>query len=285
MRRLFIVGAGRSGSKFLMNVLNGSEFVHLVPEVHYFSVVYHDGFRKQLRRICGKGGEYTLDGLVTCLLESNLFGTYWRRDHRITKGKVLAHFQTRELSDRNIYDFLLEHDRIVFASHKTSIRFLGEKGGANVFSLGELMAWYPDAVILFIYRNPLPVLNSEVNKDLKPDYPIKKSNPLYPYGLAVFVFLTWLWGAVLTLFYNRNNPGRIYIIRYESMVENLERVVIRLCRLLELPFDKSLCDVEKVDSSFGADRSEPAWFAPPLIRGFYKIFLGPLKRLLDRKAI
>ena len=80
------------------------------------------------------------------------------------------------------------------------IKYIGEKTPLNIFHIRRLFKWFPNAQILFIYRNPIDVLRSEVNKKNKPDYFLAKDNPLYPYGLVVFVFFEWLLAALIALY-------------------------------------------------------------------------------------
>src|SRR3989344_1618223 len=189
---LFIVGAGRSGTKFLMNILNNSQFVHIAPEIHYFSSLIHNGFRKNIRKSYGTSTEYGIDQVMKSLRRRDNFGTYWRRGNKFIEQEVMSWFCDRRMDEKSIYEYIIHHDYAHNAPDKPHIKHLGEKTPSNIFHVGRILKWFPDATILFIYRNPIDVLKSEVNKGHKPDYPLSKSNPLYAYGLIAYVFTEWL---------------------------------------------------------------------------------------------
>ena len=103
----------------------------------------------------------------------------------------------------------MEHDRDMYPS-KREVAYLGEKTPSNVFHLHRLIEWFPQSVIFYIFRDPIAVLESEVNKRNKPGYPIKKSNPLYAYGLVGFVLVSWWLGARKAL-RHRNYTGLVFV--------------------------------------------------------------------------
>lgn len=281
---LFIVGAGRSGTKFLMNILNNSEFVHLAPEIHFFSSLAHNGFRKNLRKQFGNKHQYPVAEIIQCLQAGGHFGTYWRRHVSFINQDVQRRLSKEKIEEKDIYTFLVEHDYRRRANGRVDIKYIGEKGGLNIFHIDELLMWYPDAIIFFMYRNPVSVLKSEVNKDLKPDYPLSKSNPLYPYGLAIYVFFLWLFAALAALFYRAKHRENIYLISYEYMADHLEEVIRAVTTVLNVPYSKDLCDVDREDSSF-ANNDPTHWWSPPTwIVIIYKVFLNPIKKMIDNRA-
>ncbi|MEW6331327.1 MAG: sulfotransferase [Pseudomonadota bacterium] len=282
---LFVVGAGRSGTKFLMNILNNSEHVHLAPEIHYFSSLMHDGFRKNLRRKHGKKPEYRIEEVVDCLRSGRNFGTYWRRKNEFPDPEIETWFRDRRVDDKGIYEYIVRHDSVASASGKRRLRYLGEKTPSNVFHIGTLLDWFPDAVLLFMYRNPVDVLKSEVNKGFKPDYPLSKSNPLYAHGLVVYVFAVWLLAAVIALFYKARNRDSIHFISYDYMAGNVEDVAQRLAGKLDIPYLPSMCQVEKVDSSMAQAAPGNLWTPPSWIAWLYRITLFPLMAKLDRRSL
>jgi hypothetical protein len=284
IRSVFIVGAGRSGTKFMMNVLNNSDSVHLAPEIHYFSWLFHAGFRKNLRKAYKRvNGEYDLNDVVSCILNGEHFGTYWRRDNGFSEAEIRKWFEGRKVSEENIYKFLIDHDA---ARNRAADQLLlrGEKGGSNVFHLKELFEWFPEARVIFMYRAPLDVLKSEVNKGSKPDYPLSKRNPLYAYGLVPMVFLIWALGALNALRYARRHP-QIYFVSYEQMASALDEVARTLASACGIAYSEELCKVSRVDSSFGSSEGKAYWNPPAWVRGLYRLFLDPLRKQLDRKSV
>jgi hypothetical protein len=279
------MGAGRSGSKFLMNILNNSDLVHLAPEIHYFSSLIHNGFRKNLRRAYGVKTEYRIDEVIECLRRRDNFGTYWRRENEFNDQEIKTWFYDKRIDDKNIYEYIIQHDRKHYAPSKTHIKYIGEKALTSIFHLGKILKWYSDATILFIYRNPINVLKSEVNKGLKPDYPLSKSNPLYAYGLIIYVFAYWLLAAIIALFYRARYRNNVVFVSYDYMTHNIEDVVQRITTVIDIPYRSEMCLVEKVDSSLSDNTSNAAWTPPKWVVWLYKMTLSPLMTKLDRQAV
>ena len=178
-----------------------------------------------------------------------------------------------------------EKEKARHASDKARIKYLGEKALTNVFHLGKILKWFPDAMILFIYRNPLNVLKSEVNKNLKPDYPFSKSNPLYAYGLIVYVFGYWLLAAMIALFYRARYRNNVVFVSYDYMTHNVEDVVQKIATVIEIPYTPEMCLVEKVDSSLSGNTSDVIWSPPKWVVWLYRATLFPLMAMLERRAV
>ena len=284
-RRLFVVGAGRSGTKFMMNVLNNSDQVHLAPEIHFFSSLIHKGFRRNVRKLFGKRDRYDAKQVAQALLRERHFGTYWRRDNAFDEADILACFSSGGASLREIYAYIIDHDCRRETKDKQELVYVGEKTPANVFHLTELRRWFPDAQFVFMFRDPIEVLSSEVNKDLKPDYPISKDNPIYPYGLVAFVFWEWLIAALHVLRFRARHPGQVILVRHRQMVDDLPGTTRRVAERIGIPFEETLCEVRKVDSSFATGDKSTWWCPPGWIKGCYKLFLGPLDRMMLRRSV
>ena len=93
-RAIFVTGAGRSGTKFLMNLLNRHPDVYIGPELHFFSRILHKGFLFNLRRRqkSTPDGVLTLDMAVDCILNDHHFGTFWHLN-KITEAEIREWFE------------------------------------------------------------------------------------------------------------------------------------------------------------------------------------------------
>lgn len=283
-RGIFVVGAGRSGTKFLMNVLNNSPAIHIAPEIHFFSWLIHAGFRKNLRhRAKPAGEEYPLNAIIDCLNSKDNFGTYWRRDVRFRDEEVRRRFGGESATEQNIYRYIIEHD-LPEGRDPESYSLVGEKTPSNVFHLDKITRGFPDALVFHIFRNPIDVLQSEVNKESKPDYPLDKKNPFYPYGLALFVFFVWFYGALKALRFRRKYKN-LYFISYELMVSDLPGTTRQLASVCGIEYEAGLHTVHRVDSSYNRSSDSGCWRAPGWVRGIYRVCLGPVIKAMDRHAI
>ena len=130
----------------------------------------------------------------------------------------------------------------------------------NIFHVKQLFSWFPDATILFIYRNPIDVLRSEVNKPQKRDYPLRKKNLLYASGLVMFVFFEWLLAAVIALYNNAVHKEYFFVISYEYLSAHQELSVQKVCSAIKIEFKENLCEAEKIASSYSDGKKREYWY-------------------------
>jgi len=277
-KHLFIVGAGRSGTTFLWRILNNSPEVHLCTEIHYFSRIYHNGFLKNFQKWKKTIKTITPKELYSCLTELNHFGMYWIKNPDFKENEVEEYFRNRKIREKDIYEFLFRHDLQLTDKNKHNVKYLGEKTPANIFHLCKIFSWFPEAKAVFIFRNPINVLKSEANKERKPDYPIKKSNPLYNFGIILFVFFEWILSSIIALYYRKVMGEAFIIVNYESIIESKHTVIKNLCDQLKIDFFNRIYEVDKIDSSFSTKQGKIFWSPSTHI----KIVFSSLNFLFNR---
>jgi len=138
---IFIVGAQRSGTGFLMSVINESPEVcnwseaNYIWEPHYYDFV-HGGSKDNIPGFSGRG----------------------IHAHEIPKqAKNKTEKQVKKLLA--IYNFLHDKKRILHKNPFNSVR------------LNELLEFFPDCKIINVKRNPYGAINSFVNKNESSIYP------------------------------------------------------------------------------------------------------------------
>ena len=285
MKYLFIVGAGRSGTTFIWRIFNNSPQVHLATEIHYFSSLYHNGFLKNFKKLKRKIQKPTVDDVIHCLQNGNHFGDYWQRNPYFYDQEIKEYFTDRSLNEKNIYNYLFEHDIRVKEKNKNLINYIGEKTPLNIFHLRQLYKWYPDAYVLFIYRNPVDVMRSAVNKEHRHDYPLKRNNFFYHYGIVLFVFFEWLGSALIALFTKLVRKEKFMIISYEQLVSYRQPTVKRITSALNIEYFANLCEVKKIGSSFSGSKERLYWYPPKWIVFFYSLFLSPIYKMLNKVSL
>jgi len=285
VKRLFVCGAGRSGTTFLWKILNNSSAVNLATEIHYFSALYHNGFLYNYKKMKRKTGSVSLDGLIHCLTQINHFGMYWEKSQPFTVKEIRSYFSTENVDEKNIYKFLMERDLSKSGKPKKDIKYIGEKTPLNVFHIKQILKWFPDALVLFIYRNPIDVLKSEVNKKMKPDYFIAKGNPFYPYGLVVFVFFEWLLAALIALYHHTVHKKNVLVVSYEQLNAHQKESLQKICSVLDIDYSENLCVFKKIASSYQGGKNASYWYPPKFVSLIYRFLLNPFSKLLDRRAL
>ncbi|MCB2141257.1 sulfotransferase [bacterium] len=281
-RNLFIVGAGRSGTTFLWRILNNSPEVHLCTELHYFSSLYHNGFLKNYRQKYRKHKDLTSQDIYRCLTEMDHFGMYWQKNPYFNKEEVDCFFERKQITEKNIYKFLFEHDLKLSGKAREQIKFIGEKTPLNIFHLPKLIKWFPEAIFIFIYRDPFNVFKSEANKIEKTDFPLGKTHFFYQFFIMLFVLFEWLAASTIALHYKKSMKSRFIIVGYEKLITSKHNTIKSICKVLGINYSEKLIKVRKIGSSFEPGRKV---LTPPLyVKPLFKL-LKPIFLLLNLKQV
>ena len=119
-----------------------------------------------------------------------------------------------------------------------------------MYHVDTLLEWFPGAKIIHIIRDPKKVLASEVYKDQKPGYPVKKGNIFYNIGLFISILIGWNNAANLDDKYSRKYPVSYTSIRYEDLIHDHKNIVVSLCRFLNIDFSEQMLNPPVRGSSF-----------------------------------
>ena len=241
---IFIVGASRSGTKFLMNTLNQHSAINISPETHFFSSLIHKGFVKVARSIGNLKEDENLIQLLNKMYERGIFGTFWK-SVPVKREVIARRFYSSDREFRSLFQILLDQHRL--DNHKA---IAGEKTPSHLFHLQTLFEWFPEARALQIIRDPRAVLSSEIHKDAKPDYPIPKGNIFYNLGLLFSVTISWYLVAQKDRSYRKLFPERYQLVKYEELSGNHENCVRQVCQFLGVPYEESMLNPPEVDSSY-----------------------------------
>ena len=285
MKHLFITGAGRSGTTFLRKILDNSPLIHLATEIHYFSSLYHRGFLRNFSEMKRKTKAVSIENVINCIQAGNHFGMYWQKNRHFPQNEIHKYFSNKRLDGKNIYEYLLEHSLQASGKNRKKIKYLGEKTPLNIFHTRQLLKWFPEAIILYIHRNPIDILRSEVNKKNKPDYFLSKDNPLYPYGLVIFVFFESLLAALIALYNNTVNKNNLFVISYEQLSSHQKESLLKICSAIDIDYNESLCEFKKIASSYQGGKAEMYWYPPKFVYLIYRFLLNPLSGLLDKVSL
>lgn len=256
---IFVVGASRSGTKFLMNTLNRHSLVNISPETHWFSRLIHRGFIRTARETGDLKNDRNLQRLLDKMFNHGIFGTFWKSPP-VTREAIQRRFFASDRSFRVLFSELLDEHRQL--SGKS---IAGEKTPSHVFHVKTLLGWFPEARIIQMIRDPRAVLSSEMHKNAKPDYPLKKKNFLYNAGLLVAVSIGWYLAMRKDRRYKAVFSNNYLSIRYEDLQNNHQQTVESICRFLSLEFEQSMLNPPREDSSFATDgvtddlRQLPRW--------------------------
>lgn len=219
---IFIVGYPRSGTTLLQRLLVTQPGILSFPETHYFCVI-----EKQLKYDpAGNILPSCLDKVFEKILEKMEL-----RFSPEQEGFIRRSVEEKTLSSKDLFEmiatrFLLDVNPAI--EHMTSFRWL-EKTPNHALFLDRVMAFYPAAQALHIIRHPVPAVFSRKFK--------------FPFNKEIAVTeLADRWTRMVDRVedFNRLFPGSIHTLRYEDLVENMNKELAAVTDFLHIPFDFTL---------------------------------------------
>jgi len=249
---IFVVGVSRSGTTLMRRVLNGHSRIAITTENHYLGhLLPWEGARAYFRRLGDPHDDETIRRLVRFVYSGEFqrrsrlrtLSPYWgwlRR--RVPRAELERRLLASDRTERGVFSVLMR----VFADRKRR-PIMGEKTPAHLAWVDTLLAWYPDARVVHMIRDPRAVYVSEVRR--------RVANPTtVPYRwlvrapsvLRAFVCLevSWAWAIAadrhrrLALRY----PGRYRAVRFEDLVREPQATLTALCAFLGVEVEPAMLD-------------------------------------------
>jgi hypothetical protein len=213
---VFIVGPPRSGTTYLQSLLACLDGVYSFSETHFFTTL------RGLRL----GGDLNrpLDTPVLAQLASEvsvIAGIEGLRPLDMSGQSAKACFEC-------VVRRLLEEQNEIPTS--AGWRWV-EKTPGHVFHLDSIAGTYPDARFLGILRDPVPSVISRKTK-------IPEDSDKSVRELA----RAWARARHAMKRFSTQNPGRLFQVGYEALVDDPEGTMGEICSFLELPFDPVCLD-------------------------------------------
>jgi|SRR5579862_1138179 len=204
---VFIVGAPRSGTTFLRNLLSRHPTLAICGETRFFSEIY------QHRRAFGDLQDQENRRRLTdkCLAMARI-----RRlglDLAGLREDLLQH----ATNYREFFTCIMRYN----AESKGKQRY-GEKTPHHSFFTETLAEWYPTAAILHLVRDPRDVVAS------------LRARPWAPKSIVNNALMCSLFNRAASR--SSHRPGYL-LIHYERLVTHPEQEVARICAHLDAPCD------------------------------------------------
>lgn len=250
---IIIVGASRSGTTLLQEVLNRHSDVEITGETHYF-----DDLRPRLDNGRSK---LTADQAQAC----RLYFASLTRTYGAAKLIGATEGQQAPLTARTGDEAFAEHC-IGWAAARGK-RIWGEKTPRHLFRVREILAAFPQARVVVLVRDPRGAVASYrdwrtrwisdhpedlalVDASAAEDARIRAS-----YSLTTITLL-WRSAAREALALADQYGSRsLRVLRYEDLVTETETTLRALCEWLGIPFQARMLEVPVVNSSYETARA------------------------------
>jgi hypothetical protein len=226
---IFVVGASRSGTTLLRSLLSAHPRIAVSPESHFVPFAAGHGLAP------GAGpdaGPADWDGFWRALGGFQRFRDVGAPAAR-AKSLAEAH---GERSFRSAFAGML-----LAYGEMTGKRRIGEKTPRHVNHVDTLLAWFPDATVVFVVRDPRGMVASQLATPWIAERMAKGRRSLRGSRAYQIGWLAQLWQRT----YGQIQPRfaghpRVEVLRYEDLVTAPEPALRGLCTALGEAFDPAM---------------------------------------------
>jgi hypothetical protein len=231
---IFVVGASRSGTTLMRNLLERSDRIALARENHFVGhLVNGEGARYYFRRL----GELANDHTISALVDFVYSGEYQRRS-RVREISPYWRWLTESVPRDDFERRLLDAERTERGLFAAMMRvyadwrgrpIMGEKTPAHLAYVDTLLEWFPKAKVIHMIRDPRAVYVSDKHRRMakrRRPYSLLMHIPLlFPAVLLLQTALVWRGAARRHLEYVTRYPERYRLVRFEDVVTRPEETL------------------------------------------------------------
>lgn len=242
--QIFVVGASRSGTTMLAQILGRHSEIHKFRELHFFGAL---ASAEEIETNAPLSDVRQREILARLLTNSRqgLFAktntTQYERDIAFIRDRA------KGTSPMPLYSELLDYE--VSKAGKT---IACEQTPRCVFYLSEILEYFPNAKIINMVRDPRDVMLSQKRKWTRRHF-----------GQTAIPFFerlrTWsnyhpyitprLWSAAVDAAELHVSDERMTTVKYEDLLRNPNKTIDDLCGFLDLQFSAQMLDIPHEGSS------------------------------------
>jgi hypothetical protein len=156
----------------------------------------------------------------------------------LTVDDVVDTFLETPGTGRDLFDSLLHARR-----RRTGKVRVGEKTPSHFWYLKQLLAWYPDARVIFMVRDPRDAHASFRRHELAQRKPALDRSAI---GRALY----WNYGSRVLAQVRRTHPDQVLEVRFDRLIEHTESTVREMCDFIGEAYYPSMLEVKSNNSSF-----------------------------------
>lgn len=216
---IFVVGVGRSGTSLLHAMLNAHSDIGFTPETHFYQ-----------KYIVTKNkviGNLNLIRLLEVLDKDESFNRLSSSPEELIRKYRETYGDSPDLV--KFYEFLLKYE-----VNKMDKKIYGDKDPKLLLHIDSLVKNYPKAKIIHIIRDPRDVMVSRMKAGWSAKYPMLLSALVCSAQLKIGL------KKALSL-----KSSSYYEILYESLIENPETELIKMCNFLGVAYEPSMLQFQE----------------------------------------
>lgn len=217
MKHIFITGCPRSGTTMLGSILSNSDSVIVTPESHFFNDFVFNHL-----------SELSSSAKKTKLVD------YYNNHYRFKQWEINASHipNLPEQVTLSSYSKVIE-ETVKYYAEKHSSQKINDNSTridhtpSNIRDFKLLDTLFPDSKFVYIVRDPRAIYASIKDLDWGPNSAMKLSQLWIEYVAAYFAL-------------KKIDSNRVYLIKYEDLLENPDVALRELCRFLKFEYSESM---------------------------------------------
>jgi hypothetical protein len=240
---VFVVGAPRTGTTLVKEILNRHPRIHLFDEVHFFERIWEE--RTLLGDLSDAASQTAAVEAIRGIVRR--FGS----DADVADLLTPDVYRAKLAEAGPGYPALA---RILFTTGaaRKGKEIWGDSSPQDILYLATILSWWPDAKIVALVRDPRGFLSSYKNYHRRHVATYRERyNPLP---------VSMLWKSYMTaLLEAEKQPWGTSVLRfrYEDLVASPEAQVRRLCAHVGVDFVPAMLEVERANTSFVGEGGAP----------------------------
>jgi hypothetical protein len=234
---IFILGAQKSGTSLLRSILDGHSKLFVIPmETHYFQLAkYWVDFEFRAERPGKISREEIIERFCNWIHHKNVFANpYSDSDTRnmFDEDLFLEAISEIQQNDEDKIQIEKYFEAIYYSIYNQQLspnKRVVEKSIENAEFAWILQLFFPQAKFIHIIRNPYAnIVSIRKFKSMESGFPLMPR------------IVKSLKNSYYYLYKNKENINNYFTIRYRDLVTNPETQIKRICKFLEIPFEKTL---------------------------------------------
>lgn len=257
MKQIFILGVGRTGSKFYMQLLNTHKDIFISPELIFRHPIKKD-FYTLLETAIKEG--HSVEKIVDELFNFKERLPFTRTINKIGKKKLIEALLTlEELTPYSIFDRFIK-----LSAHQENKSIYGAKFPVHFKYSEELIDYFKESKICFLIRDPRAIYASDLKKKKK-----ESKTEYYRFRVKYFIqffvlFYTIIeWKRSLKVYekcISKYSSNRIKLMKYENVIIDNKSVINGIATFVNCSANNfKLEDIKIVDSSYEGGISADRW--------------------------
>ena len=250
MPYFFVAGNSRSGTTMMGRILGNHSSIFTFPELHFFEQLWSP---TNANKIITKSDALQTTATLFNISEAGYFGKREFNKYQQQSENIVSSIDEKQLTKEKIYESVL----ISVCKHHQK-QYPCEQTPQNIFYINEILKSFPDSYFINMVCDPRDILLSQKRKWKRRFLGGKHATwfeTLRAWNNYHPITISKLWNASVSAGLKNKNEKRVITVQFESLLENPESVIKKICADASIEFQSQMLNIPVVGSSSGNDSS------------------------------